>query len=569
MKKVFREGFKPILFDIINKKQYSWSLLQNDLTAGIILSILSLPMVISFAISSGVRPEQGIYTAIIAGFVVAALGGSRFQISGPTGAFVALIYSIIQSYGYEGLAIATILAGLFLIFMGSFKLGRAIYYIPYPVIIGFTSGLACTIFINQIPAILEINIDSSTHNVITKLYLCLKAIPLSNFYSIFIGMLTIAIMITWKKFFSKIPGSLIAIFVTTLIFLIFNLPIETISSKYGTITCSFPKFKIPNFNFSQLIDLISISFSIALLAAVESLLSASVADGMTETKHKPDIELIAQGIGNIFSILFSGIPITAGIARTAAGIKNGAKTPFASIFNSIFLIIFIVFFGKWIVHIPISCLAGVLVIIAYNMSEWRHFAKLFMSPKSDIAVLLTTFILTICFGITIAIQAGIILAVFLFVSKMSEKSYGRFLKEKTEQELKDDPWSIHLRTIPDKVDIFEIQGPFFFAAAEKFKTALFRINWRPEVLIIRLRNVPFLDATALRALEDIYVFTKKQKINLILSGVQNNTLFLLKKSGFADKIGSNNILPNIDEALELAKKIVGTETPKEEQLIIN
>ncbi|OGN59362.1 MAG: hypothetical protein A3F40_02445 [Chlamydiae bacterium RIFCSPHIGHO2_12_FULL_27_8] len=552
-------GFKPVFFDLIKKKQYRLRFLKDDLNAGFILSILSLPMAISYAISSGVRPEQGIITSIIAGIVIAVFGGSRYLIAGPTGGLVVIVSGILSSYGYSGLVLAIFMSSMFLLLIGLLKLGKSIKLLPYPVIVGFTSGLALIIAVNQIPMFLQISLDKSTNNIFYKLFLIFQSINQINFTALIMGVSTIFIVIYFRKVTSKFPGSLIAIILTSLVTYYFHLNVETIGKNLKEFTVSFHSLTFPSLNFDMFIDIFTSSFSIALLIAIESLLCASVADGMTGTRHRPDTELIAQSIANMVSILFSGLPITGGMARTVFSIKNGAKSPFASIFQSLFLLIFISFCFKLIIYIPLPCLAGILFVIAYNMSEIKMFSNLFNSPKSDIAVLLTTFFMTIVFGINIAIQSGIVLSVFLFVSKISQSSYGYFLKEKKEEDCLDDPYNSQLKDIPLEIEIFEIQGPFFFAAAEKFKTALFRINWTPKILILRLRHVPFIDATALRALEDIYFYVQKQKIRLILSGVNKNILSFLNKNEFLNKIGKENVFANIDQALNFSKNILEKE----------
>lgn len=547
----------PKFLYLLKTEGYSWAFLQKDLTAGLIIAIITVPMAISFAISSGVRPEQGLITAIIGGILVSIIGGSRHQVSGPTGAFIVLIYAIVSQYGYEGLALATLFSGVILILAGLFKFGSIVKFIPYPVVVGLTSGLALIIFTNQVADFLGLTLTQAPPpSYIGRIKVYWDSIGTLNYYSLGIGMLTIFISFFWKKVFAKIPGSLIAILICTLLVAIFKLPTETLGSRFGTIPSNFPPLHLPNFSCSDLMGIISSGISISILAGMESLLSCVVADGMTGTKHRPDSELVAQGVGNIFSILFSGIPITAGFARTAANIKNGAKTPLASFFNGVFLLLIMLFFGKWMFYIPICTLAGILFIIAYNMSEWRQFSKLLSYPKSDVIVLLATFFITVFVGLIHAIQMGVILSVFLFAYRIVSSCYGKYLKEKTEEEVAEDPWNIKSRDIPKEIEVFEIEGPFFFAAVEKFKTALYGINCKPKVLIIRLRNVPFIDATGIHALDDILAFTKREKITLLISGAKKGLVRTLKKVHFYEKIENGHFFANIDEALLFAKSFL-------------
>jgi SulP family sulfate permease len=551
--KFIKEDFRPIFFDLFQKKGYSFLFLRSDIIAAFTVAILSLPLIISYSISSGVSPIQGIIAAIIAGIIGSVFGGNRYQISGPTGSFIVLIITITSSHGYSGLVTATFMASIFLIIFGYLKLGNAIKFIPYPVIFGFTSSIAIAIMINQFPHFLGLNLNITSQNILTKIFNYFINIKKINFFSLFIGMSSIFIMIFSKRKNLKIPSALLTLVVTTLITFIFRLPITTIANTSNDLSFFIPSFQMPNFNLDLMIELISPAFSIALLAAIESLLCASVCDGMTESKHKPNIELISQGLSNLACSLFMGIPTMSGLTRTSASIKYGAKSPISSIFQSMFILIISIFFAKFIKYIPLAALSGILFVMAYNMCEWKVFLTLFKNPKSDIAVLITTFILGVFFSITLAIQVGVVLSALLFVSKMSKISYGRFNFEKNENDIKNDPWSILLREVPSEIEIFEIQGPFFIAAVEKFKSTIIRINKKPKVLILRLRNVPFLDLTSLRFLEDIQQNLQKLDIKLVLSGINETNLLYMMKYGFYKKIGKNNIFSNIDEALKYAK----------------
>lgn len=458
---------KPKLFSVF-EEGYTFRLFSKDLTAGMLVGILSLPMSIAFAIASGVRPEQGLYTGIIAGFIIALLGGSRFQISGPTGAFVILIYSIVQQYGYDGLVVATLMAGVILILMGLAKLGKAIQFIPYPVTIGFTSGLAVVLATGQMRDLLGLKMSSLPAEFIERWKAYFEHMPTFNPYALFIAMLGIGIVLIWPKITKSIPGSLVAIFATTLLVQALGLPVETIGSRFGSVPNSLPMPHFPDLSWDLILRMISPAIAIALLAGIESLLSAVVADGMTGRRHRSDVELVAQGFGNIASSLFNGIPATGAIARTATNIKNGGQTPVAGIINALTLFFILFCLGKWVALIPMATLASILLVVCYNMSEWRHFTHLLKSPKHDIAVLLTTFLLTVFVDLTTAIEVGIILAAFLFLSNLVKNSRARYLKDSlAETEDPNDPLAISLRNVPEDVEVFEINGPFFFCCDRK------------------------------------------------------------------------------------------------------
>ncbi|MBN1914670.1 MAG: STAS domain-containing protein [Parachlamydiales bacterium] len=543
--------FHPSILTVF-QEGYRFSHFTKDLYAGIILGILALPMSIAFAIASGVRPEQGLYTAIIGGIVIAILGGSRYQISGPTGAFVILIYSIVQKYGYANLVLITLIAGVFLIVMGLCRFGTFIKFIPYPVTIGFTSGLATVIFIGQLKDFFGLRMEASTSEVIHTIHAYISHIHTFNFFAFFLAILSIGIVVFWPRVTTKIPGSLIAIIVTTLIAYFFHFPVDTIGKKFGVLQSSFPSFSFPSFSFpGGFLELLSCSFSIAVLAGIESLLSAVVADGMTGKKHCSDQELIALGVGNLVSVCFQGIPATGAIARTATNIKNGGQTPIAAIIHGITLIMIIVFCSTWFSYIPMASLSGILVVIAYNMSEWRHFAKIFRSPKYDIIVLLITFLLTVFVSLVVAIQAGVVLAAFLFINSMTKMTHAKYLNAEVEE---DESTAALLQKIPRDIEVFEVYGPLFFAATESFKTALTRIHRVPKVLILRLRHVLIVDATGIRALEDIYEKTKREGIVLLLSGVKPTLQEILQKANFP--LRKDYIFSDFDQALPYALEMV-------------
>lgn len=546
---------KPKLFTTL--KDYSKSQFLSDLNAGVIVGIVALPLAIAFAIASGVPPEKGLITAIIAGFIISFLGGSRVQIGGPTGAFIVIVYGIVQEYGYNGLLVATILAGVLLIIMGVARFGSIIKFIPYPVVVGFTSGIAVLIFSTQIKDFLGMEIGSVPSDFVEKWMVYFENFNAINFHSLFIGLGSLILILVWNKIFKKIPGSLIAIIVSTLIVYFFDLPVETIFKRFGEIPASLSDPSMPLINFELIKKLFQPAATIAILAAIESLLSAVVADGMIGGRHRSNMELIAQGVANIVSPLFGGIPATGAIARTATNIKNGGRTPIAGIIHSTTLLLIMLFFGGFAQLIPMPALSAVLIIVAYNMSEWRSFRSILKNPRSDVAVLLTTFGLTIIFDLTIAIEIGMVLAVFLFMRKMSlVANVGVITREIEDSEELIDQNSIDKKSIPEGVEIYEINGPFFFGAANKFKEAMRQIEKAPKVRIIRMRNVPTIDSTGIHTLEEVYRESLKMGIALVLSGVHVQPLFTMTKSGFLDIIGEQNVHGNIDDALDRAREIL-------------
>ena len=546
---------KPKLFTTL--KTYDKRQFLDDAIAGIIVGIVALPLAIAFAIASGVPPEKGIITAIVAGFLISTFGGSRVQIGGPTGAFIIIVYGIIQNYGITGLTVATIMAGFILIIMGFARLGALIKFIPYPVVVGFTSGIALLIFSTQIKDFFGLTIDEVPSEFFDKWITYYDSINSINYYVLGIALLSLAIILYWPKITRRIPGSLIAIIVSTLLVMFFNLPVDTIGSKFGEISSELPKFQMVEINLELIRNLIVPATVIALLAAIESLLSAVVADGMIGGKHRSNMELIAQGIANIITPLFGGIPATGAIARTATNIKNGGRTPVAGIIHSLTLLIIMIFFGKYAKLIPLATLAAILIMVSYNMSEWKSFRSLLKSPKSDIVVLLTTFFLTVVFDLTIAIEIGMILAVLLFMKRMAEVSNVSVItREIKDEDEKPDVNAIDKKQIPDGVEVFEINGPFFFGAAKKFKDQMQSIEKPPQVRIIRMRNVPAIDATGLQTIKDFYNDALKTNIHIILSGVHTQPLNAMKQAGILDLVGDANVFNNIDEALKQASLIV-------------
>jgi len=546
---------KPKLFTTL--KNYTKEQFFADATAGVIVGIVALPLAIAFGIASGVTPEKGIITAIIAGFIISSLGGSRVQIGGPTGAFIIIVYGIIQNYGTTGLAIATLMAGVILVIMGVARFGSLIKFIPYPVIVGFTSGIALLIFSTQIKDFFGLQMEHVPSEFHEKWMAYFAVFSTVNFHVLGIALIALLIMIFWPKVTHRVPGSLIAIIVTTLLVLIFKLPVDTIGSKFGEIQSNIPMPSSFEINLTVIKNLIGPATVIALLAAIESLLSAVVADGMIGGKHRSNMELIALGIANIVTPIFGGIPSTGAIARTVTNIKNGGRTPVAGIIHAITLLLIMLFFGSYAKLIPMATLAAILIIVAYNMSEWHSFLSVLKSPKSDVVVLLTTFFLTVIFDLTIAIEIGMVLAVLLFMKRMAEVSNVSVItREINDSDEKEDPFSISKKDIPEGTEVFEINGPFFFGAAKKFKDQMLKIEEPPKVRIIRMRNVPAIDATGLQTLRDFYSDAKKYNTHLILSGVHAQPLFAMTKAGVLDLYGAENILGNIDEALDLARKVL-------------
>jgi SulP family sulfate permease len=559
--KITQKIVKPKLFTAL--QNYSKEKFLTDLMAGIIVGIVALPLAIAFGIASGVSPEKGLITAIIGGFIVSFLGGSSVQIGGPTGAFIIIVYGIIQQFGLPGLAVATILAGLMLVGMGILRLGSVIKFMPYPIIVGFTSGIALVIFTTQIKDLLGLSMESVPADFISKWIAYGKAISSLNIWSLFIGILSVFIIIYSPKVVKKIPGSLIAIIVVTvLVYILKNYlgitGIETIGDRFE-IDPSLPKPQTVPINLSTINLLLPSAFTIAMLGAIESLLSATVADGVTGDSQNSNTELIAQGAANIVTPLFGGIPVTGAIARTMTNINNGGRTPIAGIIHAVVLLLILLFLGPLTKHIPMACLAGVLVIVAYNMSEWRTFRSLLKNPKSDIIVLLVTFFLTVIFDLTIAIEIGILLAMVLLVKRLSETSSVSVIKDELNMESDAEKTADNDKLIlPKGVEVYEIEGPFFFGVANKFEASM---RWtginakRPKIRIIRMRKVPFMDSTGLHNLESLYRLSKKENVQLILSGVNEKIRLLLERSGLADKIGEKNILSNINEALERAREL--------------
>ncbi len=554
------QRFEPKLITAI-REGYGKKTFISDVIAGVIVAVVALPLAIAFAIASGVKPEQGLYTAIIAGAAIAVLGGSRVQVSGPTGAFIVVIYGIVQQYGYNGLAIATLIAGVLLIGMGLARMGTLLKFIPYPLTVGFTSGIAIIIFSSQIRDLLGLDTGNVPADFIEKWGVYAQSIGSANPAAIGLALAAILIIVLWPKVTTKIPGSLVAIVVTTAAVQLLHLPVETIGSRFGTVPTGLQMPAIPSITWPLVRELFSPALTIALLGAIESLLSAVVADGMMGTRHRSNMELVAQGVGNIVSPIFGGIPATGAIARTATNIRNGGKTPVSALVHSAVLLLIMLFFGHWAELIPMPALAAILVVVAYNMSEWRTFKKLLKSPKSDVLILIVTFGLTVIIDLTVAIEVGIGLAALLFMKRMSDTTevqiITRGLNEGDVEDEGEDNYSLASRDVPEDVAVFEVQGSLFFGAVEQFKETLKDIRSKPKVFILRMRNVIAIDATGLLAIEDLVTSMNKQGVHFLLSGAHAQPLFAMRGSGLLDLIGDDRLCGNIDEALNKANEYLG------------
>ncbi|HEU4643386.1 MAG TPA: sulfate permease [Gemmatimonadaceae bacterium] len=551
----------PKLFTAL--RSYDRQQLVHDLTAGVIVGIVAIPLAIAFAIASGVTPDRGLWTAIVAGFLISALGGSRVQIGGPTGAFVVIVYGIVQQYGIDGLTVATLMAGVLLVIMGVAKLGSVIKFIPHPVITGFTSGIAVIIFSSQVKDLLGLRMGSAPAAFLPKWGALLGHLGALTPAAAGIAALTLAIILLWPKVSHRIPGPFVALIAATMVAQAMHLPVETIGSRFGGLNAAVPHPHLPHLDLAQVTGLVGPAFTIAMLAAIESLLSAVVADGMFGGRHRSNMELVAQGVANIASPLFGGIPATGAIARTATNVKNGGRTPIAGITHAVTLLLITLFFGKWAALIPLATLAAILVVVSYHMSEWRTFLTELRSPKSDVAVLLTTFGLTVLVDLTVAIAVGMVLAAFLFIRRMAEVTNVSVIRHEFEtqddpREVYDtDPNGLRRRSIPPGVDVYEINGPFFFGAAETFRDTIGTVAGNPKVLIIRMRHVLALDATGMHALKDVVHRSRRDGTVVLLSDVHMQPLVALTGSPVLREIGEENLFGNIDDALNRARELLG------------
>lgn len=543
-------------------KTYDKKTFMSDLMAGIIVGIVALPLAIAFGIASGVTPEKGIITAIVAGLVISLFGGSKVQIGGPTGAFIIIIYGIIQKYGFEGLTIATLMAGLFLVLFGLLRLGTIIKYIPYPIVVGFTSGIAVTIFTTQIKDLFGLTLPSNPSDFIEKWGVYLQNFNTIDPWCALIGVASVVVIAVTPRFSKKIPGSLIAIILMIIVALLLKnfagvLSIETIGDRFS-ISNELPAAQVPDMNWETIKSLVSPAITIAILGSIESLLSATVADGVIGDHHDSNTELVAQGLANIASPLFGGIPATGAIARTMTNINNGGKTPVAGIIHAVVLLLIFLFLMPLAKYIPMACLAGVLVVVSYGMCGWRSFLELMKNPKSDVTVLLITFFLTIIFDLTIAIEVGLIIACLLFMKRMSETTDVKAITEEIDlnQDAEFSTGNLDHLIIPQGVEVYEINGPYFFGAGNKFEEIMASFGDRPKVRIIRMRKVPFVDSTGIHNLTNLCEMSKKEGIQIVLSGVREKVNGQLEHAGFYHLIGEENICSHINLALKRANEII-------------
>lgn len=559
----YKQVFQPKLFTLIKSRKYTKKMFLTDLTAGLIVGIVAIPLAIAFGIASGVSPQQGLITAIIAGFIISFLGGSDVQIGGPTGAFIVIVYGIVAEYGIHGLMIATVLAGVMLVLMGILKFGTVIKFIPYPIIVGFTSGIAVVIFSSQIKDFFGLNMDEVPSVFIDKWIAYFTHFKSINLWATLISISTILIIVLTPKINKKLPGSLIAILVLTVAAFLgkkyFDIDVDTIGSKFPELSggSPLPKPQPPAIDAKAIKTLIVPAFTIAFLGAIESLLSAMVADGVIGKKHNSNTELIAQGVANIVTPFFGGIPATGAIARTMTNINNGGRTPFAGLIHALFLLLIYLFLMPLAVHIPLACLAGVLAVVSYNMSEWRTFKALLKNPRSDVLVLLTTFFLTVVFDLTIAIEIGLVLAIVLFMKRIMETSKISIINTELKVTENEENEDAEVLDIPNTVEVYEINGPFFFGIANKFEEiGSFGRRNKAKVQIIRMRRVPFIDSTGIHNLQNLYRRSKKEKIQVVLSGVSDEVYQTLQKANFIDEIGAENVCSHISLAVARAREIL-------------
>lgn len=546
------------------KEGYSFSKLWADVLAGSTVAIIALPLAMAFAIASGVSPEKGLYTAVVAGFIISLLGGSKYQIGGPTGAFVVVLYAVVLRHGFDGLVIATILAGFMLFLMGAFKLGSIIKYIPYPVTVGFTTGIALIIFSSQMKDFFGLPIATMPVEFTEQWALYAVEIIHVNYFSLLIGLISVVLLLKLRHRFPRIPAPIIVIVLSSLMVYIFGLPVETIGSKFGALPSMLPSPSIPPFSLEKIRAVFPDAITMALLGAIESLLSCVVADGMTGDRHHSNKELMAQGIANIGSALFGGIAATGAIARTATNIKAGAHSPISGMVHALMLLLFMFLFSKWIVLIPLCALAAILIVVAWNMSEFHHFKAIALkSERNDVVVLLMTFFLTVLIDLNTGVQTGIMLAALLFIKRMIDvtdvvdkrKDFAVALGVEDE-ELEEDHNAITCKIVPKSVEVYEIDGPFFFGVADRLKNILDFLEFSPKIFILRMRHVPMIDASGLHALEEFYDLCEANNTTLVLSGVNEKIKLKMRRFGFDITIGVENITDNIDMALLRANTIL-------------
>jgi len=547
-----KKEFTPKLFSLL-KQGISKETFTKDILSGLIVGIVALPLAIAFAIASGVSPEKGIITAIIAGIIISTFGGSRVQIGGPTGAFIVIVYGVVQIYGIDGLIIATFLAGFLMIGMGLLRLGNLLKFIPYSLIVGFTSGIALIIFSSQINHFFGLHIAKVPADFIDKWTVYFENFNHINWFAISIAIATIIITIYFQKIIKKIPGSIVAILISTIIVKVFDIPVDTIESNFGEIPNHFNLPHIPNVNFETIQALMQPAFAIAILGSIESLLSAVVSDSMIGGKHRSNMELIAMGGANIVTALFGGIPATGAIARTATNVKNGGRTPIAGIVHALVLLAIMLLFGPYAKLIPLSCLAGILVVIAYHMSEWRQFRSILKGNRMDIIILLTTFFLTVVFDLVIAIEIGMVLSSLMFMKRMSESVHINNITSETRDE--ENLFDEELIDIPKDVLLYEINGPLFFGAARHFQETVTNTQLQPKVIIIRMRYVPLIDATGYQSIKEIVKTFKSRGIKVIISGVKESLKKDFEKNDMFSILEIEFVVKDIKEAIEKASKI--------------
>lgn len=547
------------------REGYSRERLMRDVLAGVVVGIVALPLALAFAIASGVAPERGLYTAVVAGFLISFLGGSRVQIGGPTGAFVVIVYGVVQQFGYEGLVICTLMAGLILIALGLSRLGGLIKFIPHPVITGFTSGIAVIIFTSQLADFFGLQAQSLPPEFTGKVGALASAASSFDPLTTGLAVATVCFLAYWPRVSKLVPGPFIAMVLGTLVVAVFDLPVATIGSRFGNIPASLPAPHLPHVEWNELRKLVSPAITIALLAAIESLLSAVVADGMAGTRHKSNTELIAQGVANIGSVLFGGIPATGAIARTATNVKAGGRTPVAGMIHAVVLLLILLIAGRWAALVPLPVLSAVLVVVAYHMSEWRSFRSLLRAPRADVLILLLTFLLTVFVDLTVAVQVGVIAAAILFMKRMADVTDVRGITDQISDE--DQPEAGaggDRRRLPKRVEVFEVNGPFFFGAASKLGDVIGRVTARPKVMILRMGNVPVMDATGLHALSQ--VAKSHHGTRVVLSEVTRPVLRIMVRSGLVQQIGRENFASSFDAAIDRARQIVEDQPPGEETL---
>ena len=529
-----------------------------DLTAGLIVGIVALPLAIAFAIASGLTPERGLYTAVIAGFLISALGGSRVQIGGPTGAFVVIVYGIVQQYGVDGLLAATLMAGLVLVAMGLAGLGTAIKFIPFPVVTGFTAAIGAIIAVQQLRDALGLRMEHAPAELPERIAAYGRHLDTLDPAAVAVTLATLLIVVYWPRVSVRLPSPFVALIVTTIVVQLAGLPIETIGSRFGEVSAALPRPTLPDLSLAEVRALVGPAFTIAALGAIESLLSAVVADGMIGGRHRSNMELVAQGVANVVSPLFGGMPATGAIARTATNIKSGGRTPVAGIVHACTLLLITLFFGRWAALVPLATLAGIVLVVAWRLSEWKVFRNELRAPRSDALVMITTFLLTILVDLTVAIGVGMVLAAFLFMKRMAEVTNVTVVSREFDDGSAgaDDTGAIYRRRVPDGVQVYEINGPFFFGAAEKFKDTLGRVARKPKVLVIRMRNVPAIDSTAMHALRDLVRRTRADGTVVLLCDVHSQPLVALERSGLLESLGEEYIFGDVDQALEAARGYV-------------